>query len=259
VSNVANNPPEAKKPQTSIAIDALEVPGIPRVYNMAWHGKTFLATTTLLLAGTLAAWLFGYTFWVLLEGVCRALGWERGHSLALQLFLRLTQQEATATAAEGWPLDVGIVLGIVAASGSIYLGFDRLASLGNARAEQVLLQKAEKSLGANLPFLRHFVELRRTDKALNLPTDIGWLFYYPDRLVFVGDEIRVIIPRTQVAGTPVTEKMMGGLSGACVVLKLVPPYGSVLILPRLGVHRASDASELAPELLDTVRKWVSGH
>lgn len=251
----AINPIETKKPQTSIAIDALEVPGIPRVYDMGWHGKTFLATTSILLGGALAAWLFSYTFWAILEGVCRALGWERGHSLTLQLFLQLSQQEAAATAAEGWPLDAGILLGLIAAAGCTYLGFDRLASLGNARAEHVLLEKAQKVLGENLPVERHFVELRRTEKSLNLPTDIGWLFYYPDRLVFVGDEIRVIVPRSQVSGKPVSEKMMGGLSGACVVLPLASPYGSIRILPRQGVHRASDASALIPEVLEAVRKW----
>ena len=258
MSDEANNQTAGKKPHSSVAIDALEVPGIPRVYDAAWHGKTFLATTSILLGGALAAWLFGYTFWAILEGVCRALGWERGHSLTLQLFLQLTRQEAAATAAEGWPLDAGIVLGMLSAAGCTYLGFDRLASLGNSRAEQVLLEKAGKVLGANLPTARHFVELRRAGKRLPLPTDIGWLFYYPDRLVFIGDEIQVIIPRIQVQGVPVAEKMMGGLSGACVVLKLVSPDASLHILPRQGVHRASDASELIPDLLDTMRQWVGG-
>jgi hypothetical protein len=106
----------------------------------------------------------------------------------------------------GWPLDAATAAGIVFSAGLSTLLQDRIALVGNGRARAVLLRKTRALLGNAVvegTSRRFFVEahVERSGGGARSPSgsDAGWLVLAPDSLFFVGDRLRVTLPRASVA------------------------------------------------------------
>jgi hypothetical protein len=259
--NSADFPPGPAKPPVETAITVRAVSGIPfrQAFGNGYHFRVSLLSGVGFLVGILALWVFGYVFWVFLESLALAMGWERGNSLLLALSNRLGGIGSLLLYGSGWPLDLGAALGLLATWAAIYLYFDRLALHGNRRAREVLMHKAEvllrPSLG-NLPESRSFVEVRRTTVELPLPPDIGWLFFAPDALIFVGDEFQATFPRSQVRGNPGILRSFAGLGSNWVEVELEAPQGWLRFLPREDSVRLSDTAANVGPLYDTLTTWL---
>jgi hypothetical protein len=142
----------------------------------------------------------------------------------------------------------------------VYLGFDRLGALGNTSAMATTAVKAQALVGNFLPAPCYFVELRRVDPALPLPTDTGWLYFFPDRLLFIGDEVAVVFPHSQIRESMTVKRKGGGLLGAWVEIGLQEPYRAVRCLPRNEIQRTSDSAEQVESLAELLRDWYRvGH
>jgi hypothetical protein len=232
-------------------------PAVPgeRAFGSAFHNGLLVLTAVLFSAGSLLLWVFGYTFWVLMEALLRATGWGHGRSVAIPLLERLTHETNVLGTAEGWPLDAAIVLGVLATAGSLYLVLDHMALLGNGQAQRKLARKAAR-LAPEPPEERFFVEIKSKERRLGLGTDVGYLLFYPDRLVFVGDVRKAIIPRDQIVGDLATERTRFGLTGTWVSLELAPPWGRLRLLARDGATTLSGTGRSTRPLAAALAKWL---
>lgn len=208
---------------SELVVISADVVGAERAYPLRFQLFLVLLTTLALIVALALLPLFSLTFWFLFETVRQ----KMGSSLPI---LPL------------WPL----LTATVAAWSFIFLLHDRIGALGNARAESLTLERAVLLLGVSLPEERAFVELRLK----GYPSDIGWLFFYPDHLHFVGDVLQVKLPRQVMKGTIRCLPSLGGLLSAYVN---APP---VRLMPREGMVRLSDARRMAPELANRLRQWL---
>lgn len=239
--------PRNRTADEEVLIKSSRLPGFPTPFDLLWQAQAFFFSLVLSLAGVAALWLFGYAFWAILETVASVSHAERGDSAVLKILLQIPFFSGRwSSSVDGWPLDGAALLSFLATAGLLYLGFDRLGALGNRRAASLLLRKARRLLPRPLPGMRRFVELRSGSPQIAIPSEIGWLFFYPDRLEFVGDEVRVTIPRPTPPDVTL-RRPWAGLGGAWIRMTL-PAGGIILVLPRDNIQRTSDSSRLAPEL-----------
>jgi hypothetical protein len=253
VNAVPDHAPTAPPP---IRVEPATAVGFPRAFGNGYHFLVAMLTALGFLGGVLLLWVFGYTFWVALEGMTRAFGWPHGESLLLTFLNRVAPLFTALFSGRGWPLDAAVLLGFLAMWASLYLYFDRLAMFRNRAAHQILMRKV-KTRGGELTRIFFFVEVRRTTSELPLPPDTGWLLFYADRLMFVGDEYRATIPREQVQGTPAILRSPGGLTASWVEIELAEPYGRLRFLPRQYAARLSDTAENVGPLYESLSGWLS--
>jgi hypothetical protein len=240
----------------AVTVEPAALPGFGYAFGGGYHFRMAILTSLGFLGGVILVEVFGYTFWVFLEGFRRAVGGEAGESLFLAFLNRFVPPLSGLFGGRGWTLDAAIIFGLLAAWAAMHLYFDRAAMHGNRAGQEKLLRKA-RSLIQPLSVTRHFVEVRRTTVDLPLPPDTGWLLFYPDRLVFVGDEHRATFPRLQVRGNPRIRRGPGGLGAHRVELELAPPYGLLYLLPREDARRLLDTAQNAHALYDALAAWLT--
>ena len=227
------------------------------------YGPGFMTLLSGLTGATFAAgvgliWVFGYTFWTLLEAMARAFRWERGQSLILPLLDKISGGGLSLGSAEGWPLDVGIVLGAMATWASLYFALDHLSFWGKNRVQATLGRKTAR-LAADAPPQRFFVEIRSLSRHAapqRLVPDIGYLLFYPTHLTFIGEAQRIILPRTQIAGNLILRRSFAGLTGAYLTLDLAPPQGSLRLLARDNANTLSATEPDARNLQAALTVWL---
>jgi hypothetical protein len=244
--------PAASRP---IRIEPATAAANERVFAPVFHHALLALTALVFAAGVLLVWVFGYTFWVLLESLVRAGHWGHGRSIAAPLLARLTHENNLLGSAEGWPLDMAILLGFLATAASLYLAFDHLALLGNGRARRKIRRKVGR-LMPEAPEDRFFVEVRATIKRPHLGPDVGCLLCFPDRLVFVGDVQKVTLPRDQITGEVALRRSRFGLTGTWVVLGLAPPWGRLYLLARDDSATLSGTDGGAHRLAAALTRWM---
>jgi hypothetical protein len=247
-------------PRPERLIRAVLAPAAPgeRAFGPAFHNGQLVLTAVLFSTGSLLLWVFGYTFWVLIEAVVRAAGLRHGHSIVVPLLERLTHETNLLGTAEGWPLDAAIILGVLATAAALYLALDHIALLGNGRAQRILERKAAR-LAPERAEARFFVEIKSRHRRLGLGTDVGYLLFYSDRLVFIGDSREAFIPRDQIIGDVAIERSrFGGLTGAWVSIELAPPWGRLRLLARDGATTLSGTGRSARHLAAALSGWLAG-
>ncbi len=141
----------------------------------------FLALLSLLAAITFLPLTFA-TFWMLFSTIARLGEMPYG---------------------QDGPFRWAIVTGILAATGIGYLLIEGVARFQMGRTQRHLEENARRVHGLPLPQARWFVHLsgKNLEPSL-LPARLensGWLFFYPDRLEFVGERLLVTVPRDQVS------------------------------------------------------------
>ncbi|MGC4046229.1 MAG: hypothetical protein QM758_20765 [Armatimonas sp.] len=208
---------------SELVVISAEVAGAERAYPLRFQLFLVLLTTLALFMALILLPLFSLTFWFLFEVVRQKLG-------------------MSAAVPALWPL----IAATIAAWSFVYLMHDRIGALGNARAESLTLERAVFLLGTSLPEDRTFVELRLK----GYPSDIGWLFFYEDRLHFVGDVLQAKLPRQVMQGPIHCSPTLGGLLSAYVD---APP---LRLMAREDMERLSDARRMAPELAERLRRWL---
>lgn len=229
--------PAALDAPPRLAVGPARVPGIGRVWG-TWLHLAIFGVTLLYLAVAVALLLpFVYTFWVLLEVAYRA--WDLDRRLS-------------------W--GAAVIIGTLAAWSLLFLGTDRTALLGNRRAQRLLLEKAQRLLPLPLPERRFFVEAQATAARrgfFRLNHDLGWLFFYADHLVFVGDTQTATLPRAAVSGSITRDRNSFRLSAAFLSLGLREPAGkTVRLLCRQDVSRLSETHARLPALEAALREWL---
>lgn len=215
-------------------------------------------------AGVGLMWVFGYTFWAILEGMARAFGWGRGGSLIAPLLNALSRGALLWGGSEGWRLDAAVFLGVTATWTTLYFALDHIALLGNGRAQRILLRKASRLVreqGDVLPEMRAFVELRSTDKSRRMAPlitpDIGWLLFYPNRLRFIGEGQIITLPRSQIAAPPTLSRSPGNLTGASLALHLMPPHSALRLVARDAANALSATEPDARRLRAALTAWLA--
>jgi hypothetical protein len=246
----------SRQPDDTVTVEAAPPFGAGPTFGNGYHVGMAALTAVGFLSGVVLLWFFGYTFWVVLEGIRRALGGSTGESLFLSVLNQIAPLFAGLFGGRGWTLDAAIAYGVAAAWAAIYLYFDRLAMYRNRAAQETLLQKARAASDPISPVC-YFVEVRRTRVDLPLPPDTGWLLFYPDRLVFIGDEYRATFPCIQVRDNVAIRRSIGGLGANWVELELAPPYGLLRFLPRQNATRLSDTIQNVGPLYEALTAWLS--
>jgi hypothetical protein len=153
---------------------------------------------------------------------------------------------------EGGPsLSVAMALGWASAVMFFFLWQDRVGVLGNARLREKLLAKSQAVLpsGANVP--HYFVEMR-----LNKKSDLGILYLYPDRIVFVGDVWQVTLPKGLLPNTPPRwEPVLPGITAAWLKLRLANNTGTLRLLARDNITALSQTYEHGAALRESLANW----
>jgi hypothetical protein len=211
-----------------IVVTSADAPGARRAFPLGFQLGLVGLTTLALTLALVCLPIFSVSFWFLGE----ALRQKLGSPIPIRPL---------------WPL-----LGATLASwGVVFLAHDRIAVLGNARAERFSLERASLLLGESLPEQRVFVELRLR----GYPPDTGWLFLEESQLRFIGEVLQARLPRTAFHGKPRTLASLGGLLAAYVELPL-EGKNSLRLLPREGIVHLSDTRKLAPELVRRLQIWL---
>ncbi len=214
--------------EEKIVVTSAEVAGARRAYPLGFQlGMVGLTTLALTLA-LVCLPIFSLAFWFLAE----ALRQKLGSPMPIRPL---------------WPL-LGATL---AAWGMVFLAHDRIAVLGNARAQRLALERAGLLLGEELPDNRAFVELRLR----GYPPDVGWLFFEGAQLRFVGEVLQVRLPRTVFHGAPRGHASLGGLLAAYIEVPL-SEKNSLRLLPREDIVHLSDTRKLAPKLVQRLQVWL---
>ncbi len=212
----------------TIVVTSADAPGARRAYPLGFQlGMVGLTTLALTLA-LVCLPIFSVTFWFLGEALRQKWG-------------------SPAPIRPLWPL-----LGATLASwGMVFLAHDRIAVLGNARAQKFALERAGLLLGEELPDNRAFVELR----VRGYPPDVGWLFFEEKQLRFVGEVLQARLPRGVFQGTPRAHASLGGLLAAYIEMPMAGK-NFLRLLPREDILHLSDTRKLAPELVGRLQVWL---
>ena len=219
----------------------------------AWHHLLLQVGTTITFAvASLCVWVYGYTFWTIIEAVVRAGNFPQGRSLFAPLLALLLRQTLLSTA-NGWPFDAAILLAFAATWGTLYLTFDHLVLFGNARAK-ALLQGRVSNMANGEPF---FVELRATDKSLGIAPDIGFIQVTPAGLHFTGDRQTITIPRNHLFGTVLYRASFGDLSAASVIVPLSQNRGTLCLVGRDTATKLSDTRHDSKRLFTAVEQYLT--
>lgn len=237
------DPLEPSSLDSSFSVRRADIAGFPRVWGWPLHVAIGALLVLTLPLGVAFLPMAFYSFWVLLATGVQLAG--AGDDL-------------------GWSLYGAFFLGILAASGLVYLLQDRIALLGNHRARRVLWEKTEHLLGSPLPPTRFFVQLKATAEQGGLMRehrdDIGWLLVYPEHLEFIGDRLRVTLPRTEVEGVQRGPDLARiGLGGSWIELTMRASEtgaGRLRLLTREG-SRVSETGAGARALEQHLRHWMA--
>lgn len=212
-----------------------------------------LATVVVFTVSTLLVWVFGFSFWILLEAAAKGFGWVRGHSLLAPLFAALTQQGGILGTVDGWPIDVAVFFALLATWCSLYLAFDHLALWGNQRAQHLLLPLLPTDTGTDC----FFVEFRTRDKSLGIKADLGYLYFTSSGLCFIGDQQTFTLPRNLFSGSVTLHPSFGNLAATYIEVSLVDNYGTIQLLGRDTATRLSDTYRDAKHLEIALNNWLA--
>ncbi len=183
--------------------------------------------------GVLALVYLAFAFWSLTEAVAIAAGRRQGLGPLLPLIL--------ATFGS-WSI--------------MYLLHDKVGILGSARARNGLKPRADALRAAEVPMAQHFVELRPQVRKGPFRPDWGWLLIYPDRLEFAGEQQRITLERTLVAGPPRAESNTFGLLPTWLDLPVRADWKGVALLCRDSARSLSDTARDAAALEVALTAWL---
>ena len=185
-----------------------------------------------LLAGIAALVFLAFAFWSLTEAIAIAAGRRQGLGPLLPLIL--------ATFGS-WSI--------------MYLLHDKVGILGSARARNGLKPRADALCVDETPMARHFVELRPQARKGPFRPDWGWLLLFPDRLEFTGDQQRITLERTLIAGPPRAESNTAGLLPTWLDLPVRADWKGVALLCRDSARSLSDTARDAAALEVALTAW----
>jgi hypothetical protein len=161
----------------------------------------------------------------------------------------------------------------------LFLWQDRIAVLGNERLKKTLLAKAQailpsvaKTVGATREIPHYFVDIRldrvglsgqknRAKKKKTRYSDIGLVYLFPDRLVFIGDVWQLTVPRTLLTNTesntePRWEPVLPGLTAAWFALPFADASGTLHFLARDEITAISQSYERGQVLRKNLTEWL---
>ena len=185
-----------------------------------------------LAVGVLALVYLAFAFWSLTEAIAIAAGRRQGLGPLLPLIL--------ATFGS-WSI--------------MYLLHDKIGILGSARARNGLRPRADSLCKTDDPMARHFVELRTRSRKGPFKPDWGWLLLFPDRLEFAGEQQRITMQRTLIAGPPSAESNTGGLLPTWLDLPVRADWKGVVLLCRDSARSLSDTQRDAGALEVALTAW----
>ena len=245
------------RPQRLISVEAAEARPGETAFGVGYAALLMALTTIIFASGVLFIWIFSYTFWTIFEAMTRAFGWGRGFSAVAPLLEKIVPGGLFLGGPEGWPLDAAILCGVTATWGCLYFALDHLSMLGNQRAQIVLRRKALRCQKNDLPPTLFFVEARTLNALPRLVADIGYLLFYPDRLVFVGEAQYAVFPRTQFTGVPALRRSFAGMTGTAVLIDLASPGGVLRVMARDNADALSQTGADARLLQIALTEWLT--
>lgn len=226
-----------------------------RAFGARYQNLILLLTTSIFAASVPALWLFGYTFWVLLEATSRAFAIPRGSS-ALAWVVSLIPRSGLLVGTYGWPLDAAFVLGLLLMWSLLYLAFDHVSLIGNRSAQRFLQAKAQAD-GINLEEVTHFfVDLRPLKRKSRAVGDTGYLLLLPDSLLFLGDLEKVTLPRQSITGAPQIRTQWSGLGPTWVTLLLDETWHGLRFAGRDTANRISGMQSDSEQLHAALVTWL---
>jgi hypothetical protein len=213
---------------SSLLYEDATIPGFPKAQTSRYQGTVLALTilgfvlTTLLLLPFLQV---HYTIW---RVVLRLMGHDGGPSFLICVAL-------------AW------------ASAAIFFFFwqDHLAIFGNAKLKKTLQNKADAILPSGKDVPHFFVSIR-----LSKRTDLGILYLYPDRLIFVGDVWQVTIPKNLIQNNPPRwEPTLPGITAAWLAFPLHNTKKPLALLARDEITTISQTYEHGKALRDALIMW----
>lgn len=226
------------EPRPSLTVRRANLAGYPRVWGWQAQAATLFSSFLAVVLGVVFLPIATLSLWIPLATAAHLIGVTEGR---------------------GWPLQIALALGFLAACGVAYLILDRTSMLGSRRARALLLDKASQLLGETPP-RRFFVQLKPGRPLVTPDEDIGWLFLEADRLEFVGDALRLTLPRALAARVTTGPRLAAlGLGGPWLTLALHLPEEGEARLRFLSrdAERLSATTEGARELETALRRWLS--
>jgi hypothetical protein len=220
-------PEISPKPElSSLLYEDATIPGFPKAQTTGYQLGVFTLSVLGFVLTVLLLLPFLQVHYILWRVVLRLAGNDGGPSFLLCVAL------AWATAA-------------------IFFFFwqDHLAVLGNAKLKKILQSKADAILPSGKAVLHFFVSIR-----LGKRTDLGLLYLYPDRLIFIGDVWQVTIPKSLFLTAPRWEPTLPGITASWIALSL-DNSKKLRLLPRENITAISQSYEHGAALYEALVAW----
>jgi hypothetical protein len=216
------------KPElSSLLYEDATIPGFPKAQTTGYQWGVFTLSVLGFILTALLLLPFLQVHYVLWRILLRLMGHDGGPSFLVAVAL-------------AW------------ASAAIFFFFwqDHLAVFGNAKLKKILQDKASAILPSGKDVPHFFVSIR-----LSKRTDLGILYLYPDRLIFIGDVWQVTIPKNLFHSPPCREPTLPGITASWLALPIHNVKTPLRLLARDQITAISQSYEHGAALREALAQW----